>query len=117
MDSGWVTAAVALAVAVAGGCAWLGRRTWHVLHGAQEFLEDWKGHPQRPGVEGTPGVMARLQTVEFILGEVRTQVFPNSGGSLRDIVHRTAGDVSEIKDEQVRVRGELTKIQRERQQP
>jgi hypothetical protein len=41
--------------------------------------------------------MERLQTVEDILGEVRGQVFPNSGSSMRDDLNALRGDVADIK--------------------
>jgi hypothetical protein len=122
MDPAWVTAAVAVAVAVVGCAAWCLR--WLIRFGRRmlDFLDDWGGHPARPGVPPRPGVLERLQTVEFTLGEVRGQVFPDSGTSMRDditglrnVVHQTAADVSEIKDEQGRVRSDLAKIQEGRQ--
>lgn len=59
------------------------------------FLEDWHGTEARPGRPAVPGVMQRLvdqsqrlEAVEAGLAEVRHEMFPNSGGSLRDAVDR-----------------------------
>nr|WP_240982096.1 MULTISPECIES: hypothetical protein [unclassified Streptomyces] len=53
-----------------------------------EFLDDWSGVDARPGVPERPGVMARLGSVEKQLAEVRHELHPNSGSSLRDAVDR-----------------------------
>jgi hypothetical protein len=97
MDPAWITAALALAAAVLGCLAWAGRKVWRTFRRTQDFLDDWGGHEPRPGVEARPGVMERLQTVEFILGEVRGQVFPNGGHSMRDDLNTLRSDVADIK--------------------
>ena len=35
-----------------------------LVHGTAEFLDDWKGEPDRPGVKGRPGVMERLDAYD-----------------------------------------------------
>ena len=97
MDPGWITAAVALTVAVCGCLAVLGRKVWRGFRRTEDFLDDWGGHPERPGVEARPGVMERLQTVEFMLTEVRGQIFPNGGTSMRDDLNALRSDVADIK--------------------
>lgn len=59
------------------------------------FLEDWHGSPARPGRPAVPGVMQRLvdaverlDALEGNVAAIRHEVFPNSGGSLRDAVDR-----------------------------
>lgn len=52
------------------------------------FLEDWHGTPERPGRPAVPGVMQRLVELEGTVQQIRHEVFPNSGGSLRDAVDR-----------------------------
>jgi hypothetical protein len=66
----------------------------------EEFLDDWRGAPGRPGVAERPGVMqrlvdsdarqtameARLGAMESALEEVRHEMVPNSGKSLKDQV-------------------------------
>lgn len=72
----------------------LGRRV-------DEFIDDWRGEPSRPGVPERPGVMVRmagmedrLAVLEDGLDRVMHELYPNSGGSLRDAVdlanHRLA---------------------------
>jgi hypothetical protein len=97
MDPAWLTAATALAVAVIGLLAWLGRKLWRGFKRTEDFLDDWAGHDARPGVEARPGVMERLQSVEFTLGEVRSQIFPNGGTSMRDDINSLRRDVADIK--------------------
>lgn len=55
------------------------KRTWRLL---RDFLDDWNGEPDRPGVPGRRGVLERLERLDY-------QVHPNSGTSLRDQVDRT----------------------------
>lgn len=112
MDAGWLTAAVALAVAVGGLAVWAGRWVYRILAGTLRFLDDWRGEPARPGVAARPGVLARLQTVEHLVTEVHGELYPNGGGSLRDIVHQTASDVAAVKTEQSRVRLELSRMEK-----
>lgn len=80
----------AIATAIAGGAALLGR----LLLGARkmvtridEFMDDWAGTEARPGVPERPGVMARLGAIEH-------QLKPNSGESLRDAVNRIEAQIT-----------------------
>lgn len=57
------------------------------------FLEDWFGSEARPGRPAVPGVMqrfvdqdTRLAALEGGVADIRHEVYPNSGGSLRDAV-------------------------------
>ncbi|MGW0763008.1 hypothetical protein ACWD1Y_42205 [Streptomyces sp. NPDC002814] len=76
------------------GVARFGRRV-------NEFMDDWRGEPSRPGVKERSGVMARMAGLEGRMGEleegfarVMHELYPNSGESLRDAVdlanHRLA---------------------------
>lgn len=67
------------------------------------FLEDWHGTPARPGRPAVPGVMqrfvdqeTRLAALETLTGEIRHEVYPNSGGSLRDAVDLLLKRVSQL---------------------
>lgn len=51
-----------------------------------QFLDDWYGEEERPGVPERPGVMQRLASLEDGLDHLRHEVRPNSGESLRDAV-------------------------------
>lgn len=64
----------------------LGRRV-------DEFIDDWQGEPPRPGVPARPGVMERMGGLETRMGgveddlqRIKHELYPNSGGSLRDAV-------------------------------
>ncbi|MCX4986923.1 hypothetical protein [Streptomyces sp. NBC_00572] len=66
---------------------------WRVLRGllhlggrVNEFMDDWAGEPERPGVPARPGVMERVSGIEERLSRVEHELYPNSGGSLRDAV-------------------------------
>jgi len=58
-----------------------------------QYLTDWYGEPERPGVPARPGVLVRLQHTEravVAIGErlrrLEHEMRPNSGASLRDAV-------------------------------
>ncbi|WP_157251027.1 hypothetical protein [Nonomuraea typhae] len=59
----------------------IGRRLWRIFQGVDDFLDDWRGQPARPGHPPQPGVMERLEVIEH---EVQT----NDGSSLKDAVRR-----------------------------
>ncbi|MGW2951477.1 hypothetical protein [Streptomyces eurythermus] len=73
----------------------VGAALWRVVRGvshvttrASQFLDDWYGEGERPGVPARPGVMERLSVLEGYLRSVQHEVKPNSGASLRDAVDR-----------------------------
>jgi hypothetical protein len=107
MDPAWLTALVALVVAAFGGLAWAVRQAWRILRRINHFLDDYAGQPARDGLPARPGFMARLTSVEESLAHVVAETKPNHGTSLRDVVHRTAADVADIKAEQAAVRVRL----------
>lgn len=114
MNPAWFSALTALSIAVFGLLAWAIRWAWRILKRTTHFLDDFFGEPARDGVPAKPGVMARLGSVEDTLGQVLAETRPDHGHSLRDVVHRTAGDVAEIKaaQESMRTRMELLETQR-----
>lgn len=84
-----------LGVVVLGALVALGKRIRHRASAVDTFLRDWNGEPSRPGVPTRPGVMVRLHYIETSQGEmrgeiaeIRAQVTPNSGSSMRDAVAR-----------------------------
>lgn len=113
MDPGWITAAVALCVAVTGFLAWLARLAWRLARRLGRFLDDYQGQPARDGLPAKPGLMARLTSAEVSLAHVVAETSPNHGKSLRDTVLRTAANVADIKERQAAVVGDVTAIKGE----
>lgn len=93
LNPAWVTAALALVVAVTGCIAWGLRWGWRVLSRITRFLDDFMGEPARQGVPARPGVMTRLQSLTEEVAKVQAQVIPNGGSSLRDAVDRVSADL------------------------
>lgn len=94
----------AAAIAVAGGASWAVRRLKRFATRFDEFMEDWNGSEARPGVPAKPGVMERLsrqdlalQCIDDRLVTVEVEINPNSGKSLKDIVHRVDGNLKHVK--------------------
>jgi len=56
-------------------------KVWRFLTKAGDFFSDWNGEPDRPGVPGHAGVMARMQRME-------AEQHTNGGTSLRDAIDR-----------------------------
>lgn len=95
-----------LLVGGVGACfVWLVRQ----LKGVGRMTRDWNGEPARPGIsDGTPGVMQqlytqkqqftavleRLGTQDVVLAEIRHEVFPNSGKSIKDITDKTHAELA-----------------------
>jgi hypothetical protein len=95
VNPAWVTAITALAVAVTALGAWGGRWAVRLLIATHEFLTDW------------PKMKTAIADLRSEVAEIKAETRPNGGNSLRDVVHRTAQDVAQIKDEQAGVRTRL----------
>ncbi|GGR38035.1 hypothetical protein GCM10010497_46190 [Streptomyces cinereoruber] len=85
-------AAIAAALVALGGAAALLYRWTRSLRQFRrrigQFFDDWFGVEGRPGVPERPGVMQRLGSLEEKAADIKHEVRPNSGGSLRDAVDR-----------------------------
>ena len=91
MDPSWITAITALSVAAVGLGVWAARWAVRLLIGTHDFLTDW------------PKVKEDIAGLKQQVEEIKAETRPNGGNSLRDVVHRTAGDVADIKAEQAAV--------------
>jgi hypothetical protein len=97
---GAVDSAVLWAGVIAVVCA-AGFGLWRVLRvlarlvaTGDDFRDDWRGSPARPGVAARPGVMERMATIEGQTGQIprlverveaiEHEMHPNGGDSLRD---------------------------------
>lgn len=110
LDPAWISALIALVVAVFGCIAWCTRWAWRILRQVGHFLDDWRGEEARDGLPTRPGVMSRLVSVETLVAQVHAETRPNHGSSLRDVVNQTAADVAGIKKEQAAVRADLDQV-------
>lgn len=86
---------VSLVLGIGTGVWRVGRVLVRIAKGLEQYLADWYGEPDRPGVPARPGVLVRLQKAEEGLvgiGErlerLEHEMQPNSGTSLRDAVDR-----------------------------
>lgn len=86
---GDVTVAEIVVVAVILlGLGRLGKRAWDVLNRVDQTRADLLGEPARPGVDRRKGVVERLHDHDELLREIKHELVPNSGSSLRDAVDR-----------------------------
>lgn len=58
------------------------------LRKVNDFLDDWRGEPARPGVKARPGVMQRIEAIE-------AQLRPNGGSTVYDKVTKIAKAVDD----------------------
>lgn len=107
MNPAGVAALTAIAAATFTFLAWAASCAWRVIRRTMHFLDDWLGEPAHDGLPVKPGVMARLRSVEEQVARIVAETTLNGGGSLRDVVARTAVDVADIKHEQAGVRTRL----------
>lgn len=74
-------------LAAVGTVVWRGvRGALRLTRRVENFMDDWAGEVERPGVPGRAGVMERVSAIEDRLTRVEHELYPNSGGSLRDAV-------------------------------
>lgn len=69
----------------------------------RNFLSDWSGESERPGVKRKPGVMERLSAVEY-------QFSPNGGNSFHDKLHAVKEQNEEHGEQLEEVRKQLSLI-------
>ena len=78
-----------------GGVAVIKAHVLPFFRSLSDFLTDWSGEPERPGVSARPGVMARLEENDRQIKAVRHELHPNSGSSMRDAIDRTEQKLDE----------------------
>lgn len=71
---------------------------WPAFKSLRNFFSDWEGTPARPGVPERPGMMKRMETVEFDIKTIKHEVHLNSGQSIKDIAQRTEEKVDRLHD-------------------
>lgn len=74
MDWSTVAAVAGSLVAVLGFVLVVGPKVYRVSRRVLDFLEDWNGREDRPGVPGRPGVIAQLGTLRERVDAVETIV-------------------------------------------
>ena len=86
---------VSLVLGISTGVWRVARVLVRIAKGMEQYLADWYGEPDRPGVPARPGVLVRLQRAEEGLRGIgqrleglEHEMRPNSGASLRDAVDR-----------------------------
>jgi len=67
-------AVVGFLLALIALLTWLLRPVWRFLRFLGEFMADWRGEPERPGVDPRPGVMAKLSAIVDDNTETRNRV-------------------------------------------
>lgn len=91
-------------VAVGGVVTLLYAKVWPFIRKAVQLVNDLLGEEPRPGLpEGRLGVLERMDrmdkriaAVESTVADIRHEVTPNGGGSLRDAVTRLERNSAEI---------------------
>lgn len=82
-------AGIVLGALAAVGAAWkVLKPVLLAVRRISHFFDDWFGEAARPGVPDRPGVMKRLADMQTDIDKIKHEMWPNSGGSLRDAVDR-----------------------------
>ena len=103
-----LTTIIAIIITAAGtscGVWAFAKKVWPFVRRIVHFLDDWLGREETEAREAQPGVLVRLQRIEQAQAAhtqqfdvVLHELFPNSGGSLRDEVKRSEAAVAAIQE-------------------
>ena len=91
-DLTWLAELIAVVTAIVGALWAMLRPLKRQADRIESFWEDWNGTPARPGHDATPGVMARLQSID---GELQR----NGGNSMKDQVYATSRKVDVLSEQ------------------
>jgi hypothetical protein len=102
LETAGVVLGVMTGALAALGFVWQGLRVGlRLVRGTLRFLDDWNGEDPRPGYSGRPGFPARIASLEERFGvfeldiaEVKKELNPNSGSSLRDAITRIDKEIT-----------------------
>ena len=91
-------------VAVGGVLTLLYAKVWPFIRRLVQLVNDLLGEDPRPGLpDGRLGLLTRIDrvesrvaTVEAAVGDIRNEVSPNGGGSLKDSVLRLERNSAEL---------------------
>jgi len=110
VNPAWITALLALVTAVATVLTIMVRIVWKLGVRVVHFLDDYAGTPERLGEPARPGFMVRLGKLEGMVTMLLAETRPNGGTSLRDVVHKTADDVAEVRHQVENINGQITDL-------
>ena len=68
---------------------------FNLIQGTHDFITEW------------PKMREAIAELRTEVAAIQAETQPNGGNSMRDFIHRTARDVADIKDEQVRLRTQI----------
>ena len=63
-------------------------KVWPIVRKLTSIINDMAGEPPRPGFDGRPGIMERLQKVEYAAYDAAYHVKPNHGESSHDYTRK-----------------------------
>jgi hypothetical protein len=95
----WLSALVALLVALGTLVTWGTRIFYRVTSKLIRFLDDYNGQPGHDGIPARPGVQARLARLEAMVAAIVAETKPNGGTSMRDVVHQTGNEVMKLRSD------------------
>ena len=72
---------------------------YQLISGTHDFIADW------------PKIRTAITSLQQEVAEIKAETRPNGGSSMRDVVARTAEDVSDIKHAQALIRDRMEQLE------